>query len=185
MDWESFKDYFRLTWSESILKRFRENGKCCMEKVVVALNICERRLLTLDEAIEQFGEATNNALVTDEVWSILTLSNKQVQSTAEGQKILQSRWFREIASLYIQYGQNTAAATDEASIQESADYKYLQVRVDQVLKMMEERYPQFKLNGSRNLWIVKPGQRSRGRGIEVYNNLDDILKHMKTAQGGK
>ena len=50
---------------------------------------------------------------------------------------------------------------------------------------MEQAFPQFKLNGSKNLWIVKPGQRSRGRGIEVKNNYDEIVNYMKVAQGGK
>ena len=37
--------------------------------------------------------------------------------------------------------------------------------------------PQFNLEGSGNMWIVKPGTKSRGRGIEVIRNFDDIIKH--------
>ena len=57
-------------------------------------------------------------------------------------------------------------------------------KVQQVLKKMDESCPQYKLNGSNNLWIVKPGQSSRGRGIEVYNNYEDIVKYLRESQGG-
>lgn len=35
---------------------------------------------------------------------------------------------------------------------------------------------QFGLTGSQNAWILKPGGKSRGRGIEVHDDMNDMLK---------
>jgi len=50
---------------------------------------------------------------------------------------------------------------------------------------MRERFPQFELNGTENLWIVKPGHMSRGRGIKVFKQYDEILQFAKESKGSK
>lgn len=36
------------------------------------------------------------------------------------------------------------------------------------------------LDGTSNLWIVKPGAKSRGRGIQVFRKLEDIVARVGT-----
>ena len=59
------------------------------------------------------------------------------------------------------------------------------MKVEKILKKLEFKFAQFKLNGDRNLWIVKPGWRSRGRGIQIFNNYDDIMKFVRRNHGGR
>jgi tubulin monoglycylase TTLL3/8 len=41
---------------------------------------------------------------------------------------------------------------------------------------------QYDLNDGRNAWILKPGGKSRGRGIEIHDNLKDLFN---TINGSK
>ena len=44
-----------------------------------------------------------------------------------------------------------------------------------VVDKLKEMYPQFNMDGERNIWILKPAGSSRGRGIVLYKNLVEIL----------
>lgn len=48
-------------------------------------------------------------------------------------------------------------------------------RAEKILMRLKEKDPQYDLNGYNNIWIVKPAGLSRGRGIEVYNTLVEII----------
>ncbi|UJR37974.1 hypothetical protein I4U23_030656 [Adineta vaga] len=49
-------------------------------------------------------------------------------------------------------------------------------RIDEALNNVEQHWAQYHIDGTRNIWILKPGAKSRGRGIVVYDRLEDILK---------
>ncbi|XP_061543876.1 tubulin monoglycylase TTLL3-like [Phycodurus eques] len=59
-----------------------------------------------------------------------------------------------------------------ASIRSSADFVG---RCQAMLAQLKEVCPQMDIDGVNNIWIIKPGAMSRGRGIVCMNRLDQIL----------
>lgn len=49
------------------------------------------------------------------------------------------------------------------------------------MKAMIKYRPQNKIDGIRNVWILKPGNDSLGRGIVLKNSLVDIFAKMNQA----
>ncbi len=68
-------------------------------------------------------------------------------------------------------------------IQERAKIKDTEVKsvealitiIEKVLEEIAEHWSQYNLDGVYNIWIVKPSNRCRGRGIHLMNDLKKIL----------
>ena len=59
-----------------------------------------------------------------------------------------------------------------------ADLKELLVQVLEELKVLIGE-KQFSLTDNRNLWIIKPGAQSRGRGIEIHSDIDEMMSRIR------
>ena len=46
--------------------------------------------------------------------------------------------------------------------------------VKSMINLFQQYLPQYKLNGHRNIWILKPSNLSRGRGVTCVNSLEPI-----------
>ena len=49
----------------------------------------------------------------------------------------------------------------------------------EVLSQLKQKYPQYDINGYRNTWILKPGGKSRGRGIKCFRSYEKIMQHIR------
>lgn len=76
-EFDSFNEYFRVVWAESILKKVVDQQKDIpIMKILVALNISEKRLLSADELLESFHEITGESICSDSEWEVLNAQSK-------------------------------------------------------------------------------------------------------------
>lgn len=54
-------------------------------------------------------------------------------------------------------------------------FRILERKAAKVLATMTKYWPQIDIDGVLNIWIVKPGNKCRGRGIQLMNNIKDII----------
>jgi Tubulin-tyrosine ligase family len=55
-------------------------------------------------------------------------------------------------------------------------------QVKELLTQLQLHHPQSCIDGERNIWILKPAAKSRGRGISCSNSLKEI--QASTTEGG-
>ncbi|KAJ2944561.1 hypothetical protein O0L34_g3911 [Tuta absoluta] len=53
--------------------------------------------------------------------------------------------------------------------------RQMEKKASKVLATVVKYWPQIEIDGVLNIWIVKPGNKCRGRGIHLMNNIKDII----------
>ncbi len=48
-------------------------------------------------------------------------------------------------------------------------------QIEQCLKNVEQHWPQYNIDGTRNIWILKPGAKSRGRGLLFIFTIFNLI----------
>ena len=60
------------------------------------------------------------------------------------------------------------------NIKDGAPFETFLPNVTDILQRLEKNLPQYKLNGYKNIWIMKPSNLSRGRGVTCVDSLQPI-----------
>lgn len=68
-DIDEFKLHFKVNKAESILKRYVEGEQFSQEILAVAMKVAERRLMTLDEIVD--NPKCFDSLVSDKEWEVI------------------------------------------------------------------------------------------------------------------
>lgn len=61
---------------------------------------------------------------------------------------------------------------------EANELRVLIAEANKVFQEMEERWPECKLDGCFNIWLIKPSNKCRGRGIHLMNDLKKIVSYV-------
>ena len=56
-------------------------------------------------------------------------------------------------------------------VKDGAEFEKFIPKIEKILIFLEQNLPQYKLNGFRNIWIMKPSNLSRGRGVTCVDSL--------------
>lgn len=145
-----------------------------------ALLICERRALDLDEIIDL--KSFPDTLVSDKEWDII---GKDEMSETRLAKKKHKDWMKKMdckSSKLAKIDEKTEKTKKkkkkkvvvEEDLEELDDEEIME-RCGIVLEKLKAKDPQFDMNGHNGIWIVKPAGLSRGRGIEVFDTLVEII----------
>ena len=111
-----------------------------ISSILVALNICEKRLLTIDEQINQFQEC-NGELVSDTEWRILELNKKQL-TAQKIKEINDKEWFKILKGQYkLLFKDKDKIKNKDNTIDMDTHYPLLLDFTRKVLAKLKEQFP--------------------------------------------
>eukprot|EP01022_Parablepharisma_sp_SALTPOND_P014467 TRINITY_DN1966_c0_g1_i1.p1 TRINITY_DN1966_c0_g1~~TRINITY_DN1966_c0_g1_i1.p1 ORF type:complete len:661 (-),score=53.58 TRINITY_DN1966_c0_g1_i1:1643-3529(-) len=163
-DITDFIEEFKVVLAESILKRFMKGDKEPQMKILVALEVCKRKVMDLDEILNiSLGDMP---AVTKEEWDVLNNEGGVERKDSE-------LWLKRLQKKFNYKLDKVEKKAAKLVIKEQP----LLDQVAEVLSKLQKKSSQFFLNGSKNIWIVKPAGLSRGRGIKMFDNLKGIMEY--------
>jgi len=98
-------------------------------------------------------------------------------------EIGEKKWYQILKSQYVQLLVEHEKLKHKEKLNMNTKYPLLFEFTKKVLRKLERQFTQYNLNGDQNLWIVKPGFQSRGRGIVIMSKYDEIIKYIRESSG--
>uniref|UniRef100_A0A3P9BXJ5 Tubulin tyrosine ligase-like family, member 3 n=1 Tax=Maylandia zebra TaxID=106582 RepID=A0A3P9BXJ5_9CICH len=159
----AFIDDYRRTACTSLLKYIVEK-----DQYVQGERISKKKQSKRQSSPVNISQTINKALKVCEDF-LQSLEHSDIDTNLETQQTPAQEWAEFLDSYYL-------VVHGGAEI-DSSDY--LVIHCKAMLQRMKIVNPQLEIEGIHNIWIIKPGAKSRGRGIKCANRLDQILDLVK------
>lgn len=164
-DKKDFIEDYKTVKAENVLKQFIFDKQNVVEaKLLIALNVCLKRV---EDSLDD--PAIEDGLITAEEWDVL---NTEKISSQILEKIKQEAWYIRILRKFWKYSNNGKREISQNLVE----------KIKGTLEELRHHFPQFDLNGTHNIWIIKPAGLSRGRGIMILNNFNEIMHYANCIQ---
>ena len=144
------------------------------------MKVTERRLMDLDDIIDL--KDPPKSLVSDEEWDIIAKDELNESKLA---KKKHNDWLKRMDCWKVNQqvskqdkkkkGKKIVKKKITKETDEIDDDDELRTKCLDIIERLKTKFIQYDLNGINNIWIVKPAGLSRGRGIEVFASLVEIL----------
>ncbi|XP_028159213.1 tubulin glycylase 3A-like isoform X1 [Ostrinia furnacalis] len=155
---EEFIDDFRITACISILKWLSNAVQTGGEQTLVVTH-GKVPFSSIDFAITRLNEY------------ISFFTHKDIDDTEDqAQHIWEHEWDQFLTHHYLLVHEKAKFMEDK-----NTNLRQLERKAAKTLATMTKFWPQIDIDGVLNIWIVKPGNKCRGRGIQLMNNIKDII----------
>ena len=160
---ERFVADYKLTACAALLRWFY--GRCLESKVLFA-----------NRAVDNVAEDDALPVTLAVMFSLefcglkLGLEGATAKEDFEDEDVAGLNWPAFLQCYYV------TVKKEYAEISKASIFGLLRDRSKAILSEMTNRMPQSSVDGTRNVWIIKPGNASRGKGITLRVKLEDILQ---------
>ena len=183
-DFEDFTEQFKAIKAECMVKKFAfEAEEVPIDHLKIAMQICERRLMDLDDIIDLKNPP--KCLVSEKEWEQIAADELNESKLA---KKKHKDWLKrmdcwKVSQHPIKKNELKKKASKKKRVEgkelketiEENDEDELRERCLDICERLKAKFIQYDMNGMNNIWIVKPAGLSRGRGIDVFASLVEIL----------
>nr|XP_033814853.1 protein monoglycylase TTLL8 [Geotrypetes seraphini] len=159
---------------QQFIDDFRHNAACSILKWVLTHSVSQKDSENSTEDYKMKIE--NGAELIDmacNVWEIYLgkLEHEDIDDDFDSASSITETEWNELIQQYYHLIHDDAIIDDLGGHVEQCQ---------NMLKKIKAVNPQFEIEGVRNVWIIKPGAKSRGRDIVCMDRIEDILKLVST-----
>ncbi|XP_045511626.1 tubulin glycylase 3A-like isoform X2 [Colias croceus] len=102
---------------------------------------------------------------------ITFFTHKDIDDTEDqSPHVWEHEWDQFLTHHYLLVHENSKFSEDK-----NVNIRQLERKAAKTLGTMVKFWPQMDIDGVLNIWIVKPGNKCRGKGIQLMNNIKDII----------